>query len=801
MASELDTDVVMTMVDECQPPSAAPVHDQSSKKHKASASQKESDDQDRAARRAKRAGAAPPCRPERSPQDGGADEERSPVDECVEGDTATQSDEPSGSLRAATKGEGRKLALRERVTERVIVGRDHYLRDCVVRGDIVKIPLRDTRGSTVGYTFVDKADYDAFDLAERPVWRMKAAHSRTYYAHTMWNSMPIALHRVLMAPVPDGASVDHKNGDGYDNRRCNLRHATPQQQGQNRAKKANCSSSYIGVSKCDYTTVSGQTRTAWHVKCQHRSLGSYKTAQEAAKVYDRYVIHRLGIEAMTNNMLTDDEIAQAIKTCPRLTTIRGVKRGGGALPLGVFKCADGSYRVAIKGVHYGQYRSLTVAVSKAKQVRAQLAVDAVARVLAMPITRDDDSVAYIETNKSGRSGIAKSFKIRVDDGDWHAIMQHAWSKSSAAHYASTSGQRLGHQALHQFVWLLHNKQLPQTPLSVHHVNGCIDDARYSNLASVEKSVQAHVTKKRGQAPSSQYYGVSSTLSGTWVASITKHGKKHYLGTFALEIDAAKAYNAKALVLFGKDGHLNQFPEGTDMTITSQRTMHHFGKYRVDIHQCDAKTGKIIRTFPSVRRAGAVVGINPATLRMHIPGVYRGYEWRQASTPPPRPGAKKKRPRQHAVQQCDAKTGDVLATFPSITVAASKVEGVVKRNLMWGLRKKQGLCQHAGFTWRYATGASDGPAPAVIPLARVEQCNMTTGVVIATFSTVRAAATTTGAPYYSLWNTLRGKTASMVYHGFRWRLLLPLSSKTARDPDEADDASDASPSSSSSSSAS
>ena len=51
---------------------------------------------------------------------------------------------------------------------------------------------------------------------------------------------------------------------------------------------------------------------------------------------------------------------------------------------------------------------------------------------------------------------------------------------------------------------------------------------------------------RGQPPSSQYKGVCrDPASGLWRATISIQGKAYYLGRYKLEVDAARAYNAKA----------------------------------------------------------------------------------------------------------------------------------------------------------------------------------------------------------------------------------------------------------------
>ncbi len=56
----------------------------------------------------------------------------------------------------------------------------------------------------------------------------------------------IKLHRVIMLP-PKGYDVDHINGDGLDNRRCNLRIATRSQNNMNARTRADNKSGHRGV--------------------------------------------------------------------------------------------------------------------------------------------------------------------------------------------------------------------------------------------------------------------------------------------------------------------------------------------------------------------------------------------------------------------------------------------------------------------------------------------------------------------------------------------------------------------------
>jgi len=90
------------------------------------------------------------------------------------------------------------------------------------------------------------------------------------------------MHREMMN-APAGMLVDHRNGDNLDNRRSNLRLATPTENSCNRRKKTGGSSRYKGVT---FNRRSGKwfARIRIHGKCIF--LGTFESEVEAARAYD-----------------------------------------------------------------------------------------------------------------------------------------------------------------------------------------------------------------------------------------------------------------------------------------------------------------------------------------------------------------------------------------------------------------------------------------------------------------------------------------------------------------------------------
>ena len=135
------------------------------------------------------------------------------------------------------------------------------------------------------FTIVDEQDYYRYnDFSWSPQKK-----SRTYYAIRVISNCEktlriVSLHREIMNE-PKGLLVDHKNGDGLDNRRANLRTATRFDNIHNRRKrKTKTSSRYTGV-HIDKET------GRWVVRIRNRGkriwLGSFAEEEEAAKAYDR----------------------------------------------------------------------------------------------------------------------------------------------------------------------------------------------------------------------------------------------------------------------------------------------------------------------------------------------------------------------------------------------------------------------------------------------------------------------------------------------------------------------------------
>lgn len=110
-----------------------------------------------------------------------------------------------------------------------------------------KIPL--THGK---FAIVDDED---FEYINQWKWHTKEGKNTFYAIRTEGsgeNKKRFRMHRVVMN-APDGIEVDHRDRNGVNNRKENLRLATHQQNGMNKGMQSNNKSGQTGVHKVKRT--------------------------------------------------------------------------------------------------------------------------------------------------------------------------------------------------------------------------------------------------------------------------------------------------------------------------------------------------------------------------------------------------------------------------------------------------------------------------------------------------------------------------------------------------------------------
>ena len=158
------------------------------------------------------------------------------------------------------------------------------------------IPL--TRGYVA---LVDDAD---FALVSAYKWRVATPSGHTAYAisgNTKDNNA-ILMHRLILGILNDpSVFADHRNGDGLNNQRSNLRKATKQQNQMHQRvqPKPTKSSIYKGVSWCKRTK-----RWRAHIECLgvRYDLGRHGSEGDAARAYNTAAVRLHGEFAWLNEI-------------------------------------------------------------------------------------------------------------------------------------------------------------------------------------------------------------------------------------------------------------------------------------------------------------------------------------------------------------------------------------------------------------------------------------------------------------------------------------------------------------------
>lgn len=149
------------------------------------------------------------------------------------------------------------------------------------------------RGTLPEGAFVSDED---LSLVADHIWSVRTVSNGMTYVMTDIDCVPVYLHRLVL---PDAAEIDHRNGNGLDNRRENLRQATHSQNEGNQRPQVGRSSRFKGVS---WHKAAGKWEAYIQHKNQKRLLGLFASEEDAALAYNSAAIETWGEFARPNEV-------------------------------------------------------------------------------------------------------------------------------------------------------------------------------------------------------------------------------------------------------------------------------------------------------------------------------------------------------------------------------------------------------------------------------------------------------------------------------------------------------------------
>jgi len=149
--------------------------------------------------------------------------------------------------------------------------------------------------------------------------------------------------------------------------------------------------------------------------------------------------------------------------------------------------------------------------------------------------------------------VIKGGAVTVDEADAALVLSYQWHLHKASYCVYARGYPKGNRKA-GLVYM--HRLLTGAPKGkdVDHRDGDGLNNRRSNIRVCSRS-QNNANRKRPHGTSSRFKGVyRDAKNHCWRVELTCDGKKHRLGRFADEKEAAKAYLDKALELFGPYAH-------------------------------------------------------------------------------------------------------------------------------------------------------------------------------------------------------------------------------------------------------
>ena len=141
--------------------------------------------------------------------------------------------------------------------------------DIVCYETYAEVIIRNKQGEECARSLIDLEDVD---LVSKYKW---CANSHGY---VLCRETNMFLHKLVMNDINNDRTIDHINRNRLDNRKSNLRYATPQQNCMNKSKQSNNTSGYPGVS---WRKDRNKWRAFITVDRKQIALGLYENKEDA----------------------------------------------------------------------------------------------------------------------------------------------------------------------------------------------------------------------------------------------------------------------------------------------------------------------------------------------------------------------------------------------------------------------------------------------------------------------------------------------------------------------------------------
>jgi len=174
-----------------------------------------------------------------------------------------------------------------------------------------------------GTAIVDEQDFDKINQYR---WKSSfVGKAKTPYATSSHFGRTVYMHRLVM-DAPKGTVIDHIDGNGLNNSSDNLRFVTYSQNNMNQPIRCDNTSGHKGINWCEDRQ---KYQVYINIDRKRKSLGRYKTLEEAIYVRDHAVKAHYGEYARENSSLPEDAEITPQRAIPRTLRRTGSNNSSG----------------------------------------------------------------------------------------------------------------------------------------------------------------------------------------------------------------------------------------------------------------------------------------------------------------------------------------------------------------------------------------------------------------------------------------------------------------------------------------